>query len=152
MFTFVFSYSVAKPFHYTERFLHGNLTSHPENTQVFSTWTGRRSEYTYSHLTGGSQELSPAVFTDSHTVVHSAKVCSLSVPTSDSRSLQGFLSLALGYGSALAVYPAESIMKHLCALLNPVAPHRCVTGIPSHHFPGPRQLLPTQFSFRHLSK
>lgn len=123
--TFVFSYSVAKSFHCTERFLHGNITIHPENTQVFSTWTGRRAEYTYSHLTDGSQELSPGVLTDSHTVVHSAKVCSLSDPTSDTRSLQVFLSLALGYGSALAVYPAESIMKHQCALLNPVA----LTGV-----------------------
>lgn len=63
-----------------------------------------------------------------------------------------FFSVTLGYGSALAVHPAESIMKHLCALPNPVATHRCVTGIHSHHFPGPSQLLLTQFSFRHLSK
>lgn len=150
--TFVFSYSVAKSFHCTERFLHGNITSHPENTQVFSTWTGRRSEYTYSHLTDGCQELSPGLLTDSHTVVHSAKVGSLSDPTSDSSPYRFFFSVTLGYGSALAVHPAESIMKHLCALPNPVATHRCVTGIHSHHFPGPSQLLLTQFSFRHLSK
>lgn len=108
----------------------------------------------YSYLTDGSQELYPGMLPDSHTVVHSDKVCSLSDPTSDSRSLQVLLSVTLGYGSVLAVYPAESVMKHLCALLNPVASHRCVTGIhsPSGHFPSPSQLLLTRFSSRHLSK
>lgn len=71
----------------------------------------------YSHLTDGSQELYPGVLPALHTVVHSDKVCLLSDPTSDSRSLQVLLSVTLGCGSALAVYPAESIMKHLHALL-----------------------------------
>lgn len=114
----------------------------------------RRSEYMYSHLTDGSQELYPGVLPASHTVVHSDKVCLLSDPTSDSRSPEVLLSVTLGCGSALAVYPAESIMKHLHALLNPVAPHRCVTGIhpPSDDFPSPSQLLLTLFTSRHLSK
>lgn len=73
----------------------------------------------YSHLTDGSQELYPGVLPDSHAVVHSDKVYSLSDPTSDSGTLQVLLSVALGYGSALAVYPAESITKHfvLCSTL-----------------------------------
>lgn len=120
-----------KVFSLYREIFHGTITSLPENTQVFSTWTGRRSEYMYSHLTDGSQELYPSMLPGSHTVTHSDKVYSLSDLASDSRSLQVLLSVTLGYGSALAVYPAESIMKHLHALLSLVAPLRCVTGIHS---------------------
>lgn len=93
----------------------------------------------YSYLTDGSQELYPGVLTLTQLFILTRCTHSQLLHLT---SLQVLLSVTLGCGSALALYPAESTMKHLGALLNPGAPHRCVTGIhsPPDHFPGPSQL------------